>query len=74
MGMKYITCWLGSSKTLSGDWGELDSKYLTDKCSLGDKIICYNFRFKALGIYSFKGEKITCPVLCDRFPTVLYLY
>lgn len=47
---------LGSSKTLSVYWGELESTRQTS-CNLGDKMICYNFRYKALGIYPLKGEK-----------------
>lgn len=47
---------LGSSKTLSVYWGELESTRQIS-CNLGDKMICYNFRYKALGIYPLKGEK-----------------
>lgn len=33
-------------------------------------MIYYNLKFKGHGICSFQGKKVTCPVLCDRFPTV----
>ena len=36
-------------------------------------MICYNFRFKGLGIYPFQGKKIICPVLCGIVSTVYVL-
>lgn len=42
-------------------------------CNLRNEMMCYNFRFKGLGIYPFQGKKIICPVLCYIVPTVFVL-
>lgn len=42
-------------------------------CNFRDEMICYNFRFEEFGMQIFKGGKIICLVLCDKF-LIIFIY